>query len=62
MKKKVAPDIEDNFNSTPLHVAAGTGYLEIIKYIVGEKKIDSNVRDCEGNISVHFAAPTVAQK
>lgn len=44
------------FKKTPLYFAVCNGYLEIVKYLIDEKKADFNVKDNDGRTPLHLAA------
>lgn len=48
-------NIEDNYGKTPLHIAARSGSLNIVKYLVN-KSADINAKDKYDNTPLHLAA------
>jgi ankyrin repeat protein len=46
----------DIFGNTPLHFAAKSGNLDLVKYLIEEKGADFNAPDNDGKIALHFAA------
>lgn len=54
--KNVDPNCKDNQGLTPLHWATDRGDLEIVRYLVEEKKANLNILDDEGQTPLHYAA------
>ena len=54
--QKVDPSYRDENNSTPLHVAAESGTLEVVKYLTEEKGCDAICRHKSGNTPFNVAA------
>ncbi len=49
-----ACDFSDEYGRTALHYACWNGHLEIVKYLVEDKKMDVNVTDISGFTPLHF--------
>ncbi|KAL5258380.1 hypothetical protein ACHWQZ_G009025 [Mnemiopsis leidyi] len=54
-EKKVDVNIQDSEGQTALHLAAGRGDLQVIKYL-WEKGADVNIQDSRGEAALHRAA------
>ncbi|WP_349968545.1 ankyrin repeat domain-containing protein [Wolbachia endosymbiont of Armadillidium arcangelii] len=47
---------KDKSDKTPLHYAAKSGNLELVKYLVEEKGADVNARDMSNKTPIRYAA------
>ena len=45
---KVDPNIKDNRDVTPLHVAARRGHIDVVKLLLADHRVDLNARDYSG--------------
>ena len=56
MKEQCPLTMENVEKDTPLHLAAGNGHLELVKFLVVELKCDPNATGYEDWTPLHFAA------
>ncbi|XP_076299445.1 uncharacterized protein LOC143218247 [Lasioglossum baleicum] len=52
----VSIDATNNEGQTPLHYAAKSDKLEVVKYLIEEKGANINVKDNDGQTPLHYAA------
>lgn len=46
----------ERFGRTPLHVAAASGYQEVVTMLLSHRDIEVNAQDCHGETAMHEAA------
>jgi len=53
---QVISEFTNKWKSTPLHTAANSGHLNIVKLFIVEKNCDPNIPGLDGMTPLHFAA------
>ena len=56
INKEYMLDCKDNCEWTPLHYAARSGHLEIVKTLIEKGKVNIDTINSNGNTALHLAA------